>query len=265
MTIAPASPRLPLLFIICLVCTLLAACAGTPEAREASAPAASTAADPALLRQADECYAQRADLERLRAGLLLLRRARAVAPGDYEAAWRAARLNYTLGDLSKNEQERTTAFHDGIEAGETAVRVSPGRVEGHFWLGANYGGYAQTQGPLAGLSYADKLRKEMEAAEKITPGLYGGSVYLALGRLDLELPEWLGGDHQRALATLEKGLSYGPQNCLLRLQLARAYLANKRPDDARKQLTYILAMQPDPDFLLEFKQCETESRELLKK
>ncbi|HYY43402.1 MAG TPA: TRAP transporter TatT component family protein, partial [Pyrinomonadaceae bacterium] len=146
-----------------------------------------------------------------------------------------------------------------------AVRAAPTKPESHFWLGANYGGYARTQGALAGLTYADKLRHEMEAAQKLNADFYDGSTYMALGRLDLELPEWMGGDRQRALATLEQGLQHGPQNALLRLQLAKAYLANKRPEDARKQLNFILTMKPDPAYLPEYNQCATEARELLKK
>ena len=257
-----ALPRLPLL-LAGLYCLQVCACSSAPAAREL--PAAPVAADAALLRAADDCYAQRADLARVRAGLELLRRARAVAPTDHEAAWRMARLAYTLGDQTKDEKERDAAFHEGIEAGEWAVRAAPNKPEGHFWLGANYGGFAETQGALAGLTYADKLRQEMSAAQKLDEGLYGGSTYLALGQLDLELPAWLGGDRQRALATLEKGIQFGPQNALLRLQLARAYLANKRPADARKQLNFILTMKPDPDFLPEYNDCANEARELLKK
>ncbi len=245
------------------MCLQLCACSSAPGKTDAAGAHATP--DPALLQQADECYTQRADLNRVRAGIALLRRARAVAPGDYEAAWRMARLDYTLGDLSKDDKERATAFREGIEAGETAVRAAANKPESHFWLGANYGGFAETQGALAGLSYAEKLRREMEAAQKLDVSFYGGSTYMVLGRLDLEVPEWLGGNRQRALATLEQGLQYGPQNSLLRLQLAKAYAANKRPDDARKQLNFILTMKPDPDYLLEYEQCATEARALLQK
>ncbi|HEX8070676.1 MAG TPA: TRAP transporter TatT component family protein [Pyrinomonadaceae bacterium] len=247
-----------------LFCLALGGCSSDSSSAEAP-PAPAHTPDPALLRQADECYAQRADLAQARAGLALLRRARAVAPTDYETTWRIARLAYVIGDRTTDEKERETVFHEGIEAGETAARSAPGRVEGHFWLGANYGGYAQTQGALGGLDAADKVRREMETVRKLDEGLYGGSAYVALGQVDLELPGWLGGDRQRALATLEQGLKYGPQNALLRLQLAKAYLANKRPAEARQQLNFILAMNPNPDFKPEYDKCAAEARELLKK
>jgi hypothetical protein len=262
--ISTHAARAWLTFAVCFVCLSINACSFVPSNAEAPPPVA-LAPDPTLLRQADECYAQRADLRQARAGLALLRRARAVAPTNYEATWRIARLAYALGDRSTDAKEREAAFREGIEAGETAVRVAPDKAEGHFWLGANYGGYAQTQGALGGLDAADKVRREMEAVRKLDEGLYGGSAFVALGQVDLELPGWLGGDRQRALATLEQGLKYGPQNSLLRLQLAKAYLANKRPADARQQLNFVLTMKPDPDYKPEYDKCATEARELLKK
>src|SRR2546423_1984359 len=255
------SPQLPLV-IFGLLCLSLCACESTPS-KSAASPTRS-APDPTLLQQADEAYAHRAEPERLRAGLEVARRTHAAAPFDYDAAWRLARLAYTLGDQSKDDTEREAAFREGVEAGETAVSADANRAEGHFWLGANYGGLAEIQGTL-GLDYADKLRREMETTQRLDAGLYGGSTYMALGRLDLEMPEWLGGDRPRALATLEKGLQYGPQNSMLRLQLAQAYLANKKNDETRKQLNFLLAMKPDPAFLPEYDECATEARQLLKK
>jgi tetratricopeptide (TPR) repeat protein len=218
-----------------------------------------------LMQQADKCYADRENLARVREGLETLRRAHAVDYSNFDVAWRTARLNYTLGDKTTDATEREKAFREGIEAGETAVKAEPGRAEGHFWLGANQGGYAQARGPLYGLSAADGLRKEMETVLKLDEGFQGGSAFMVLGRLDLELPSMLGGDPKRAVQTLERGMKYGDRNSLYRLRLAEAYIRNKRMDDARKELNYIFNMTPHSDFLPEHKEAVTKARELLDK
>jgi tetratricopeptide (TPR) repeat protein len=245
---------------------LYAGCsAPSDSASTPASPGANDKVSPELLQQADQSYAQREDLARVREGLETLRRARAVNFSDYEVAWRTARLNYTLGDTTKDAAEREKAFREGVEAGETAVRVEPQRVEGHFWLGANQGGYAQAKGPLYGLSAAEGLRKEMETVVKLDEGFQGGSAFMVLGRLDLELPSMLGGDPKRAVETLERGMKYGEQNALYRLRLAEAYIRNKRMDDARKQLNTILSMTPHPAFVPEHKEAVTKAKELLAK
>ncbi len=217
------------------------------------------------MQQADKSYSDREDLARVREGLETLRRARAVDYNNFDVAWRTARLNYTLGDKTTDATEREKAFREGIEAGETAVRVEPEKVEGHFWLGANQGGYAQSRGPLYGLAAAEGLRKEMETVLKLDEGFQGGSAFMVLGRLDLELPSMLGGDPKRAIETLERGMKYGERNSLYRLRLAEAYIRNKRLDDARRELNNIFSMTPHPDFLPEHKESVTKARELLDK
>jgi hypothetical protein len=244
---------------------LLAACSAASESAPTPAATSNAKPNPELLQQADQSYAARDDLARVREGIETLRRARAVNQSDFDAAWRAARLNYTLGDKTTDAAEREKAFRDGIEAGETAVRVEPERVEGHFWLGANQGGYAQSRGPLYGLSAAEGLRKEMETVLRLDEGFQGGSAFMVLGRLDLELPSMLGGDPKRAVETLERGMKYGEQNSLYRLRLAEAYIRNKRMDDARKQINFILSMTPHPAFHPEHKEAVTKAKELLDK
>ncbi len=244
---------------------LFSAACSAPSGTDAPATTSNTKPSPELLQQADQSYAQRDDLARVREGLETLRRARAVDYANFEVAWRTARLNYTLGDKTDDATEREKAFREGIEAGETAVRVEPQRVEGYFWLGANQGGYAQSRGPLYGLSAAEGLRKQMETVLKLDEGFQGGSAFMVLGRLDLELPTMLGGDPKRAVETLERGMKYGENNSLYRLRLAEAYIRNKRMDDARKQINYILNMTPHPAFVPEHKEAVTKAKELLDK
>ncbi|MDT7540838.1 MAG: hypothetical protein QOE33_742 [Acidobacteriota bacterium] len=251
-------------FIIALNALSLAACGSRADESQSSAsPSVTPLPMSELLRSADEAYAGREDLARVREGLQTLRRIRAVHYDDYEAAWRTARFNYTLGDRSTDDKEREQAFTDGMEEGQIATKVEPNKPEGHFWLGANYGGYAEFKGVLYGATYAEKLRKEMETVVKIDEGFESGSAYVALGQLDLELPEMLGGDPARAVTTLEKGLRLGANNSLLHLRLAEAYLATKRKNDARRELNWVINAKPDPNYLPEHKDAVKQAHELL--
>src|SRR5215471_381127 len=58
-------------------------------------PAPPVAADPKA--QADDFYAQRADVMKVRQGLIVLRQAATANPSDYDIAWRLSKFNYFLG------------------------------------------------------------------------------------------------------------------------------------------------------------------------
>jgi len=184
-------------------------------------------------------------------------------PDNYDAAWRLAKFNYYLAThLNDNNSER--AFREGIEAGKTAVKLQPDKPEGHFWLGANYGGALQSD-TISGLASLEDVRKEMETVLKINEGYQDGSAYMVLGLLDLKAPKIVGGDPQRAVAEMEKGLRFGGTNAFLRLHLAEAYQAVGRTADARRQLNAILSLTPDPNYLPELKEAQTQARQMLDK
>src|SRR5213076_2058925 len=121
-----------------------------------------------------------------------------------------------------NYHER--AFREGINAGKTAVSLQSSKPEGHFWLGANYGGSLESE-TITGLASLEDVRREMETVLKINEGYQDGSAYMVLGLLDLKAPNIVGGDLQRAVSEMEKGLQFGKTNAFLRLHLAEAYQA----------------------------------------
>src|ERR1041384_2440830 len=112
---------IPLLQVVVvgLIWLQLWACSADRAATDAAT--LNPAPDPALLAQADDAYAHRAEPERLRAGLDVLKRARAVAPANYDAAWRLARLVYTLGDGAKDDNEREAPVRQGVQGGGGAA------------------------------------------------------------------------------------------------------------------------------------------------
>lgn len=214
------------------------------------------------IAEAEELYRQRADLSKVRLGVALLRQARVADFGNYDAAWKLAKFNYYLGAHSDDDTERDAAFREGIAAGKSAVELGGDRADGHFWLGANYGGSAE-ESTLAGLANVEDIRREMEAVLKIDEGYQAGSAYLALGQLYLRAPKILGGDYSKAIDYLEKGLKLGSDNALLRVNLAEAYHAAGRDADAHKQIDFLMSMKSDPDYAPEYNEAVARAKKLL--
>jgi tetratricopeptide (TPR) repeat protein len=105
----------------------------------------------------------------------------------------------------------------------------------------------------------------MEAVIRLDEGFQGGAAYLGLGQLYLEAPKLFGGDPQKAIEYLEKGLKFGSNNALLRLRLAEAYHEENRDAEARKQIDVVLKMTPNPNFLPEYKEAVDGANKLLEK
>ena len=219
-----------------------------------------------LIEQADKLYAERGQsLESVRRAISFLRLARARENRNYEAAWKLSRAAYYIGAHGAEEGERLEAFREGITAGELAAQFAPDEPEGHFWHGANLGGRAKLQGPIYALASVEEIRRDMETVIRLDEGFQAGSAYLALGQLDMELPEMFGGNDERAVEVLERGLAFGENNALLRVKLAEAYLKMKRTADARRQLQAVLKIKPSQDFGPEYAQAVAEARRLLEK
>ena len=217
-----------------------------------------------LIAKADGLYAGREDISKARSAIATLREARVKDYKNYDVLWRLAKYNYYLGSHTKTEAEREKAFSEGIQAGKAAVAAEPGRVEGHFWLGANYGGSAQT-GTLAGLATVSDIREQMNEVIKIAPSYESASAYMVLGQVDLEAPKLLGGNPSEALEILQKGVRLAGDNSMLRLRLAQAFSRNNRPAEALKQINDIEKMTPNPDYLPEHKEVLAEASQLRSK
>lgn len=225
-------------------------------------PPTTSSADAVAL--GDQLYAQRSDLMKVREGLVALRQAMTSNSTDYEVAWRLAKFNYYLGSHSTDDLEKEKAFHDGIESGKLAVKLNGSRPEGHFWLGANYGGNAEIS-TLAGLTDIEDIKREMEAVLKIDDHYEGGSAYMGLGQVYAKAPKIFGGDVQKAIDYYVKGLKVGPNNGLLRLRLAQAYAEANRDNDAREELKTLFENKPTPGYEPEYSEAVKEGKELEEK
>lgn len=258
-SICELRPKLAVFGVALAITVSVLGCSKPAEQAVSTPSNGRSAAD--SIAEADKLYAQRADVMKVRQGLIALRQAAAEHATNYELAWRVAQYNYYLGSHTADETEQEKAFHDGTEAGKLAVKLNNDRPEGHFWLGANYGGNAEIS-TLAGLAEIEDIKREMEAVLKIDESFQQGSAYIALGQVYLKAPRILGGDVSKAIEYLEKGLKFGPNNAVLRLRLAEAYAEAKRTEDARRELKVLFESQPSPGYEPEHNDAVKEGREL---
>jgi tetratricopeptide (TPR) repeat protein len=240
---------------------LLLATACNHEPREES-PAADSASAAEDIKNADQLYGQRADLNQLRRGIVSLRQAQTIDPANFDAAWKLSKFDYYLATHTDDTKERDDAFREGIEAAKTAIQIQNDKPDGHFWLGANYGGAAE-HSSIEGLATVNDIKNEMETVLRLNEGYQDGSAYMVLGLVYLNAPGIVGGDPKKAVEEMEKGLRFGEPNAFLHLHLAEAYKKVGRNDDARRELKKILSMNPDPNYLPEYKEASTEAQKLL--
>lgn len=216
------------------------------------------------IAEAEKLWEGREELPRARVAVAALRQARTADYANYEAAWKLARASFYVGDHTDDDDERDDMFREGREAGKSAVKLQPDKPEGHFWLGANYGG-AAAHSTIANLSSFTDIKTEMDAVLKIDESFQGYSAYLGLGRLYLQAPRVFGGDTLKAIEYLEKGVKLSPNNSLMRFHLAEAYESNNRDAEAKKQLEALTALTPDPKFMAEHKDALAKGKKLLEK
>lgn len=249
-----------------MFCTIFGAagCGGDSSAGQPAVDAGDEKLSAAKVQEAEPLYAAREDMARARVAVAALRQARTADYGNYEAAWKLSRACFYVGDHTDHSSESDDMFRDGIDAGKAAVKLQPNKPEGHFWLGANYGGSA-SHSTLASLANVQDIRNEMEAVLKIEEGYQAGSAYMALGRLYLQAPRVLGGDTNKAIGYLEKGLKFGANNSLMHAYLAEAYEEADRDAEARKQIATLTSLTPDPQYMAEHKDALARAKKLEKK
>ncbi len=254
----------PFLCIVIAGLLLLAGCRN--EAAESQVAASATDKEMAAKQIADSepLYEAREDLAKARVAVATLRQATTTDSENYEAAWKLARASFYVGDHSEESGEADEMFTVGIGAGRAAVKLQPGKPEGHFWLGANLGGKA-SRATISNPTVVNEIRTEMEEVIKLDEKYEKGSAYIGLGRMYLQAPKMLGGDTQKAIDSLKKGLAISPTNSMMKYYLAEAYESQGRDADAKKLVDEVLRHEPDPKYVAEHKDAVKKATKLQQK
>src|SRR5262245_36564654 len=225
------------IFLTLTVCCLLTPVFAQPKTKNAAAPANTNP-----YQEADNLFTFGDDAARDKQSMGVIERGLAANGNDYQWLWRAARVYYFVGDKAA-KAEKLSYFEKGINAGQRAVAANANGVEGHFWLGVNYGGYSEQTGVFKALTTVGKIRAEMETVLKLNDRYQDGGAYLALGEMDRQLPRIVGGNLNRSIQRLEQGVSIAPNNLEIKLALGQAYEEKGRKDDARRMYQEIINKQ----------------------
>jgi tetratricopeptide (TPR) repeat protein len=212
----------------------------------------------------DALYADRVHLDSARQAAAAWSTQLANEPANFDAAWKLARADYWLGGHAP-EAERRRFLEQGIAAGQSAVAINGRRPEGHFWLAANMGAFAESSGIRAGLKYRNPIREAFETVLRLDPGFEHGSADRALGQWYFRVPRLFGGNHKLAEEHLRASLKYQPDSTASHFFLAELLQDDGRKEEARAELQKVLDAPLDPEWIPEDQEFKNKARALLQR
>ena len=222
---------------------LLVTASGFREVRPASAARANDV--DAAIERGNESYAR----GQLREALATFQGAQAHDATHYGVLVGLARVESELGEVAKDE-ERRRLIAAAVEHARAAVKAAPDEAQAHVWLAAALRQQAEMEGHRTRAGLWREIKSELDRAIGLDAGI--SRAYLERGRWHRRLATrglWektlsrvrfakvpRGASMDNAVRDLEKAVELSPQAIEARVELARAYLALERGEDARREL-----------------------------
>ncbi len=172
-----------------------------------------------------------------------------------------SRVHIQKGDDARTKGEKLTYFGGAKAIAETLIALNDRNDDGHCWWGVAQGRIGQTRGVLNSLFMVSGLKKAFGRALELNPS--HPTALDAMGVLYYELPGFVGGDLGKSEDYFKRGIKSAPNYTLIRLDLAKVYIRQKRWAAARAQLDSLLATS-DPKYPADAElDDKPEARELL--
>jgi tetratricopeptide (TPR) repeat protein len=149
------------------------------------------------------------------------------------------RVLLQLGDDAPDVAEKKAWYARARAVADTLRRRGPGNPNGHMWWATAQGKLGQCNGILSSVGMIGDLKREFGQALELDSDF--ALAWYALGRLYAALPSVLGGNLNLAEDRLRRGLSVDSNYTIIRLELARVYLRQRRHGEARRELRSLLA------------------------
>lgn len=228
---------------------------------EAPLPNTLSPAPTEALAEADDLFRQREDIKKLAQAVQVLETARTKGQ-NFEVEWKLAKYSYFLAKRTTDRADSDKLFEGGRDAGKIAIRLAPDKPDGHFWYAANLGELARNNPVTVGLGAVGDVRTAMEKVIQIQPDYQNASAYDALGQIEYGT-RLTSGDLNIAVEQYKKGIEVDPKNANLYLHLAEAYIAQKKPAEAKQTIDALLKLKPNPEYTFEHSESVENGKKLL--
>ena len=190
---------------------------------------------------------------------------------ETEAALYLLKSYYYKAEFAIQEKdEKKKVFNEGKAMGEKYIEKYPESPEFRYWYLVNLGSWAQVYGILTAAreGVSDLMRTHSEKIIELDPEYRNGGGYFMLGAVHFKSPyipfllSWP--DNDEAIKFLQLAVDTGKAEMNQKNYLARALNKDDQQDKARKLLTEVINMEPDPANLVEDLDDIEEARQLLK-
>ena len=151
-----------------------------------------------------------------------------------------SRIYLLAGEVrATTDDEKLATFGRGRDLGKLAIEIAPRSEEAHVWYALNVGRWGQTKGMMRALFLLPTIREEIDTIFAINPRSVRG--HALAGNVFFELPSMMGGDRKKAEEHFRKGLEADPHFTVLRIDLSRLLIAEKRVPEARRELERVMS------------------------
>lgn len=132
---------------------------------------------------------------------------------SYDIYWQLSAIYYFHGDYYINDRTLKKAFFtQSKDYGLKAVALNPKGVDGHYWLAIAYAKWAESNGILDSLFYADDIVNELTEAINLNPSFLWGLAYAVRAKAYSLAPGWplSVGNKEYSYRDIQKALEIGP-------------------------------------------------------
>ena len=166
---------------------------------------------------------------------------RADFPHDEQVLYLWSRIHVQKGDDATTNKRKIELYDRAKIISDTLVSVNELNPDGHMWRAVAQGRIGQSRGVMNSLFMVPTLKKGFTRVLEIDEAY--STAYDAFGVLYYTLPGIVGGDLTKAEKYLQAGVAIDPDYCVIRLDLAKVYIRQKRWVDARRELEEVLATE----------------------